>query len=300
MKFKKPDYSAKADYSLDKIGREVSGVIRKNLRDEMSDEILENPQITTVDYRSEKPTYEKESTEKNAYSLYNHITNDGNISAKKTTPERESQVKEIFKDGTSQISSREEFEEKLNASNPDEKDMSELKTIVRITSKTPEDYANSEKRFENAFESFESNKYLIEETAARAGIPPSLLASLYYKFMADDGSLNAAKPNERYVRMGYARLYGNPLECDSSVLNDYMSTTEGLLDVIAMGLKSESKFFQYDIYNLSTKEMHELLTNYGKWHNYPQYFDDSVVAYNDVFESIYKKLPGMDYEVTVI
>ena len=298
---KKLNYSAKADSSLDKISSDVSAIVRKNLRDEMNERIRENPKNTVVDYSEGNAVYKKDTgSSYDPYNMYSHIDDQGRVTGKRTTDTREDLVTEIYKDGTKTTSTKEDFEKKIMATKPTEKEIDELKYVVRVTSKTPDAYKNAEVRSIEAYKKFDKDKYLIEETAARVGIPASLLASVYFKYTVDDGSINAAPINEKHSRLAYYRLYETAPGMSADALNYYLSTPEGKLDFIAIGLKSESKFFGYDIYNLSNKEMHELLTSYGKYHGHAQYFDDSVVAYNDIFENIYSKLPPKEKHVKFI
>lgn len=298
---KKLNYLAKADFSLDKISNDVSAIVRKNLRDEMNQRIAENPKNTVVDYTQGNAVYKKsEDTSFNPYDMYSHIDDQGRVSGKRTTDIRKENVTEIHKDGTKTISSAEDFEKKVMATKPTEKELDELNRVVRVSSKTPEAYKNAEARSKDAFEKFEKDKYLIEETASRVGIPASLLASVYFKYTVDEGSFNKAPIDVRHSRLAYYRLYETVPGMNDEALSSYLSTPEGKLDFIAIGLKSESKFFQYDIYNMSNKEMHKLLASYGKYHGHAQYFDDSVVAYNDIFENIYSKLPPKDKHVKII
>ena len=298
---KKLNYSAKPDYSLDKISGDVSAIVRKNLRDEMNQRISENPKNTVVDYTEGNAIYKKDTdTSYDPYNMYSHIDDEGKVTEKRTTIPREDFVTEIHKDGTKTVSNREDFEKKVMATKPTEKEMDELSRLVRVSSKTPEAYKNADSRSKAAYEKFESDKYLNEDTASRVGIPPSLLAAVYFKYTVDEGSINAAPINERHSRLAYYRLYETSTKLDTDALNAYLNTPEGKLDFIAIGLKSESKFFGYDIYKMSNKEMHKLLASYGKYHGHTQYFDDSVVAYNDVFENIYSKLPSKDKHVKVI
>ncbi len=298
---KKLNYTAKADYSLDKISNDVSAIVRKNLRDEMNERIIENPKNTVVDYTEGNAVYKNGTdTSYDPYNMYSHIDDEGNVTGKRTTTPRAENVIEIYKDGTKSVSSKADFEKKVMATKPTEEELGELNHVVRVTSKTPEAYKNAESRSKEAYDKFESDKYLIEETASRVGIPASLLAAVYFKYTVDDGSVNAAPINEKHSRLAYYRLYETTPSMSTEALNAYLNTPEGKLDFIAIGLKSESKFFGYDIYNMSNKEMHKLLASYGKYHGHAQYFDDSVVAYNDIFENIYSKLPPKDKHVKII
>ena len=299
---KKFKYQISPDDSLNDISRAVSNEAMTMRRDKMSEKISENPIITTVDYRTGKKEIDLEnssefSSAKSPYDMYSHVGENGKITTTRNTPERDHNIEEIFMDGTKKLSSRNDFEEKIKNQSVSDEEISELGRIVRVSSDNAEDYANSEKRNASAYRAFDADKYKIEETAARTGLPPSLLSSVYFKTMADKGSLTADAPSLRYARLSYHRLYGQPLSWDDETLSEYLSTPDGALDFIAIGLRSEAQYLGYDPGILTKGQMSDMLSEYGKWNNKKPGFESAVIEFNSVFDGIYKKIPSKDYEV---
>lgn len=302
---KKFKYEASADDSLDAIKRAVGNEARVMARDEFADKIEKNPHITPVDYSIGQKEVSlndapKTHSGKDPYDMYSHTGNKGEITSERTTPEREHYVAEIFKNGTKKLSTCEDFEKKIAESSPNEEDISALNRIVRVSSKTPEAYANAEERNQLAYSDFDKNKYLIEETAARRNIPPALLSAIYYKTIADEGSITANTPAVRYAKLSYNRLYGHQLSWDDETLAEYLKTPEGALDFIAIGLRSEAKYQGFNTDIMTQKQLNTLLSGYNFWNKKSPEFESSVMAYNEVFENIFKKNSSEDYDVKLI
>ena len=288
------------DDSLDNIARNVSAQVRTVLKDEMTEEIQNSPKITTVDYRTGEGTnygeLKKAEKENSYYNLYSHINSDGNISASKTTPQRQEYVREIYDDGNEILSSRKDFEKKISDRSVTDSEKEELGRIVRVSSADKEAYTSSGERSSRAYQTFDRDKYIIEETAARVGISPSLLSSVYFKQIADKGSIENAI-DRRYARISYGRLYGKPLTWDESTLDSYLNTKEGLLDFIAICLRGEAEYRSFDATALNSNQMNQILYQYGVWNDSSPAFESTISAYNEVFDDIYKKLPPKKYEV---
>jgi len=298
-------YKITKDDTFDSISRAVSNEALTMARDEMSDRIYHTPKVTVIDYNKGPHSTNLDETEKtpsgkNPYDMYGHVADNGVISSEKVTPERAHYVNEIRKDGSQTLSTREDFEKKVAAQSVNDEDLTELSRVVRVTSRNAEDYANSDNRSSEAYKAFDNHKYLIEETAARRGLPPALLSSVYFKTMADNGSLNEAAPSVFYAKRAYNRLYGQVPALNDEALAEYLKTPEGMLDFIAIGLRSEAKYFGYNTALLNEKQMVDLLSEYGGWIKSSPDFASTVMAYNSVFDNIYKKLPSKDYEVTLI
>ena len=302
---KKFKYKFSADDTLDSISRAVSNEALVSARDDMAEEIINNPRHTTVDYNSGQKEYDLDeiplTTQKtDPYSMYSHINSDGSIGMKRTTPEREHYISEIYKDGSKTHSTRKDFEKKIADQSVSEEEISELGRIVRVSSASSEDYTNAETRNANAYKAFDENKYVIEEIAARRNLPPALLSSVYYQTVADNGSITSDAPSLRYARLAYNRLYGQTLSWDDETLSEYLKTPEGALDFIAICLQSEAKYLGYNTGTLTEKQLNEILSGYGKWNNKAYGFESSVMAFNSIFEGIYKKLPGRDYDIKLV
>lgn len=293
------------DDTFDSISKAVSDEALEMARDEMADRITDSPQITTADYRKGAQTLDLGKTEKtpsgkNPYDMYGKVGNNGVIKTSRVTPERSHYVHEIYRDGSESLSEKDDFVKKINSQSVNRDDLSELGRIVRTTSKNADAYASWESRSNNAYKAFDADKYTIEETAARRGLPASLLSSVYFKSLADEGSLNDAAPSVRHAKMAYKRLYGQPLSWDDETISEYLKTPEGILDFIAIGLRSEAKYLGYNTETLTKNQINDLLTGYGKWSEKDTDFNNSVMAYTSVFDNIYKKLPSKDYEVKLV
>ncbi len=302
---KKFKYKISADDSLDSISRAVSNEALVLARDEMTDKAAHNPEITVVDYNSGKKEYDlddipKTYSGKSPYDMYSRIKADGTVSTSRVTPEREHYITEIYKDGSKTYSTRKNFEKKIADQSVSEDEISELGRIVRVSSENPEAYSSAETRNANAYKAFDENKYVIEEIAARRNLPPALLSSVYYQTVADNGTITADSPSLRYARLAYNRLYGQSITWDDETLAEYLKTPEGALDFIAICLSSEAKYLGYNTGTLTQKQMNDILLGYGRWNEKKHGFASSVLAYNSVFDGIYKKLPPKDYEITLI
>lgn len=302
---KKFNYKVSYDDDLGNIARGVSNDVRKVLRDEKHEEILKTPRVTTVDYRSGEKEISLDKSGltpegKDPYDIYSHVGDNGEITAARVTPEREEKVEEIFTDGTRKISSRDEFEKKIEENSVSNEELTELGRIVRVSSETPEAYSKAEERHKAAYEAFDQNKYKIEQAAARVGLPPSVLSAIYYKTVADEGSIVSGAPGIRNARLYYHRIFGQPLSWDDKTLSEYLETTEGVLDFIALGLKSEAEYYGYNTGTLTTNQLSDIITSYGNRNGSSPGYESAVTAYNKVFEDIYKKLPGEAYDIKLI
>ncbi len=302
---KKFKYKISADDSLDSISRAVSNEALVMARDEMAEKVEDNPRYTIIDYNSGQKEYDLDtvplsSLGKDPYDMYSHINSDGSVGTKRTTPEREHYVGETYKDGSKTVSTIKDFEKKIASQSVTADEITELGRIVRVSSASPEDYSNAETRNAYAYKSFDENKYAIEEIAARRNLPPALLSSVYYQTVADNGTITADSPSLRYARLAYNRLYGQPLTWDDQTLEEYLKTPEGSLDFIAICLRSEAKYLGYNTGTLTEKQLNNILSGYGRWNGKTQGYESSVMAFNPVFEGIYKKLPGRDYDIKLI
>lgn len=293
----KPSY----DESLDNIGRAVSDEVRGMLKDEMAEKISENPRVTVVDYNdSNKDVKLGEPKESEKYfDMYSHTTSSGEITENRTTPAREQLVKEIYKDGSEKLSTREDFEKKISAQSVSNEEKTELSRIVRISSPDSHAYSTAENRSKHAIEAFNSDKYIIEQVAAGRGIPPSLLSSVYFKKIADDGTPvgTVDLPTARAV---YYRSFGQELPWDDNTLNSYLQTPQGILDFMAIGLQCSSNYLGYNLSTLSKQQMSDTLSLYARWFDTGSDFESIIMSYNNVFDDIYKKMPAKDYDVKLV
>ena len=301
---RKIKYKITADDTLDSISRNVAAEVRGRLKNEMADEISRTPNITTVDYRADgEKTYERKAqrtpTGNDPYDLYSRISDDGSISAVRTTPKRDEYVREIYRDGSEKISKEADFVKRINSQNVLDDEKNELARLVRVSSPNATLYKNAENRSKNAFNAFDSNKYFIEQMAGKVGVPASLLGSMYFKQLADSATL-AETINPRYARMSYQRLYGVPFAGSDEALKEYLNTPEGVLDFMAIGIKSEAAYMGLDINKLSERQLNSVLSSYARRNNdtSPAYAS-TVMAYNSVFDDIYKRLPSKEYAVTL-
>lgn len=296
---RKVKYRVSANESLNDIASSVSAEVRGKLKDEMSERIEKEPETVTVDYSVGEV---KAPTPKNAdsfdpYKMYSHTTSDGKITAAVTTPERKQSVREIYPDGTEQVSSAEDYAKKRESQMPTESEVAELGRIVRISSADSDSYKNAESRSKHAYDAFNTDKYMIEETAGRIGVPAALLSSVYFKKIADTGSPLGAL-SLKYARLSYNRLYGTKLSWSDETLGEYLKTPQGILDFTAIFLKSDADYHGMNIYRLSDREMAFLLNNFSERNEEsPRGFTGTVMAYNDVFEKIFKKMPDRRYDV---
>ena len=299
---RKLKYNVTADDTLDSISRNVAAEVRGRLKNEMSDEISRTPNITTVDYRSDgEKTYEKTTNKTPAgndpYDLYSHTSDDGSISTVRTTPKRDEYVREIYRDGSESISKENDFVKKINSQKASEDEKTELARLVRVSSPNATLYRNAEQRSKNAYKAFDSDKYVIEQMAGKVGVPASLLGSMYFKQLADSATL-AEAVDPKYARMSYQRLYGVPFAGSEEALKEYLKTPEGVLDFMAIGIKGEANYLGLDINSLSEKQLNTVLANYARRNDTSPAYASTVMAYNSVFDGIYKRLPSMDYEIT--
>ena len=192
-----------------------------------------------------------------------------------------------------------DFEKKVAEGSASEEEKSELGRIVRISSPNSQAYSTAEERSTQALKAFDSNKYLIEEAAARRGVSPALLSSIYFKKVADDGTVQGAV-EPRYAKLAYNKVFGQPLSWDDETLNAYLNTPEGMLDFMAIGILSAADFYGYDLATLSKQQIVDVLEQYGEWFNTGSDFQSIALQYNDIFEDIYKKMPSKDYDIKIV
>lgn len=302
---KKFKYKISADDTLDSISKAVSNEALVMARDDMVKKIAENPIETTVDYTSGQKEYDlnivpRTPSGKDPYEMYSHVKSDGSIGMKRYTPERDHYITEIYKDGSTEQSTRKDFEKKVRDQSVSEEEISELGRIVRVSSDNPEDYSSAEDRNAEAYKAFDENKYVIEEIAARRNLPPALLSSVYYNTVAENGSITADSPSVRYAKLAYNRLYGQPLSWDDETLSEYLKTPSGALDFIAICLASEAKYLGYSTGILTKEQLSQVLKGYAGWNEKGFGYENSVMAFNNVFEDIYNKLPSKDYEIKLV
>lgn len=292
MASKNYDYSS--EEFLDNIARDVSQKVRGILKNEMTEKIKNEPYVTKVDYRDGSITTEAPSKSR-MYDMYSHTTSDGSISEKRITPTREEYVEEIETDGTSTLSLKKDYLAKREKQQISSEEKSELTRIVRLNSPNKDMYDSANERADKAYKIFDSNKYIIEETASRLGVPASLLSALYFDAISDDGKIEN-KISTWQAERCYFRLYGKfPISQES--LREYMNTTEGALDMLAVMIKSESSYFDTDPYNLSPSDMTDFLNNYKKHYKAGPAFNSSILAYEKVFEKLFKKMPDKKHSV---
>ncbi len=300
---KKFKYKVTADDSLDNIGRAVATEARSMLASEFSEIIENTPKITEVDYRNNPTTVNLDAKKTTPYGYdpmetYSHINAQGNISAARTGPKQEEIVREIYKDGSHTDLSRKDFEKKVKNQSVNAEDIDSLGKIVRSSSKDAQAYENWDDRTAVAYEIFDRDKYLIEETAGRIGVPASLLSSVYFSKIAESGNDNSGM-STKYARYAYKRVYGTQLTWDDDTLKEYLQTPQGLLDFAALALRGEAEYLDLNIADLNSWELGDILRTFGEWDDASPSFVASVIAYNPIFEDIYSKLPGKGYEITI-
>ena len=297
-------YQVSADDTLSSIANEASAEARSRLKKELADEIDRSPNVSTVEYMANGEKIYKRKENKtplgnDPYDLYSHTSDDGrSFSASRTTPKRENYVREINLDGTEKISKEEDFIKKINTQKVTDDEKAELSRLVRVSSPDAVLYKNSEKRSETAYNDFDKNKYLIEQVAAKVGVPASLLGSMYFKQIADKATLSGAVKS-KYAKASYDRLYGVPFSANDEALAEYLNTPEGVLDFMAIGIKGEADYLGLDINQLSKNQLNHVLTMFGRRNNTDPAYASSVMAYNSVFDNIYKKIPSQNNNITL-
>ncbi len=279
---------------------------------EFADMRRSRPQIIEVDETGKTPkvnghiTYDDKKYERDPWRMYQYKPS---ASEPQGDPSKRAQgravyVREILPGGDTRIMEKDEFKKADNRSVDGKKNQNgssyfdQLYQITRTGAQGQQEYDTSLYRTEMATKEFENNKYLIEQKAALAQVPPAMLGAALFHFYGDTSN-NAEKYQltDKEIDELFRGSDLGKTGMNADALREYTKTQEGAAEVAAYILRVEALKRGYDLSNLKGTQGQEILAAFNRRMKISDTKGAITKQLVPVFENIYASLPGKEREV---
>lgn len=302
-----------ADDTLQSIGAQAGYDATVQNAREFSALRRSTPQIITVDETGKEPkvsgymTYDDKAYERDPWRMYQYKPAAGEVRSDDTKKAagRAVYIKEILPGGETRVTAKENFK-KADGSILDESKTKNGKSyfdrLYRLTregAQSAEEYDSGLYRTQTAANRFTNNQYVIEQKAALAQVPASMLGAAMFHYYSDftDGSagvaLSDAEINELFLGSNLSRSGMN-----TEAVREYSKTEEGAAEIAAYILQSEAKKRGYDLSNLKGTQEQEILAAFNRKMKGSDSKGAVTKQMADVFEDVFASLPGRERAVT--
>lgn len=279
---------------------------------EFADMRRSRPQMIEVDETGKTPkvngyrTYDDKKYERDPWRMYQYKPS---ASEPQGDPSKRAQgravyVREILPGGETRIVEKEEFKKTDSRAADGKKNKNgssyfdQLYQITRTGAQGQQEYDTSLYRTEMATKAFENNKYLIEQKAALAQVPPAMLGAAMFHFYGDTSN-NAEKYQltDKEIDELFRGSDLGKTGMNADALREYTKTREGAAEVAAYILRVEARKRGYDLSNLKGTQGQEILAAFNRRMKISDTKGAITKQLVPVFENIYASLPGQEREV---
>ncbi len=180
----------------------------------------------------------------------------------------------------------------------DESSVEDLYRVTR-TMAGQEGYHTPKENVEKAARYIADNRYAIEERAIGSGVPPAMVGAVL--FTMEVGKKEGELPvDTNFFKSMYNKLYHADISWDEPLIEQYLATPLGKVDIATMFLVAEADRRGYALLDLSPDQKRDLLASYNRFNKYQDVLGQASYGYLKVMDKYFLSLQGQSEEKALL